>query len=139
MSTTNCENNEQLINIYLYIYVYVYIYNTLVTFLHFFLTVHYIESSTLSHSLTLYPLSHILYSINFDTTPAPTVLPPSLNANLNPSAIGTALVRLTSIFALSPGTTISTLSGKWISPVTSAVRKKNCGLYIYRCKLIWDG
>ena len=40
-------------------------------------------------------------------------------------AIG--LPNSTVITTLSPGITISVPSGNWIVPVTSVVRKKNCG------------
>ena len=53
--------------------------------------------------------------------PAPTVLPPSLIANLKPSLIATGLINSTVIVKLSPGITISVPAGKIISPVTSVV------------------
>jgi hypothetical protein len=46
-----------------------------------------------------------VYSITLATTPAPTVLPPSLIANRRPSAMGTGKIREISRVALSPGTT----------------------------------
>jgi hypothetical protein len=70
-------------------------------------------------------ISHIMspYSMMLVTTPAPTVLPPSLIANLNCSSIATGEINSTSMFILSPGITISTPSGSFIEPVTSVVRK----------------
>ena len=59
----------------------------------------------------------------FATTPAPTVRPPSRIAKRRPSSIATGLIRLTTIFTLSPGITISTPSGSWQAPVMSVVRK----------------
>src|SRR6056297_1825570 len=63
------------------------------------------------------------------TTPAPTVLPPSLIANLNPSSIAIGVISSTVNVALSPGIHISTPSSNATEPVTSVVLKKNCGLY----------
>src|SRR5919199_6877680 len=63
------------------------------------------------------------YSIIWVTTPAPTVLPPSLMAKFNPSSIAIGEISSTSITVLSPGITISTPSSSRISPVTSVVRK----------------
>ena len=70
-------------------------------------------------------VSHLMspYSMILVTTPAPTVLPPSLIANLNCSSIATGEINSTSMFILSPGITISTPSGSFIEPVTSVVRK----------------
>jgi len=61
------------------------------------------------------------YSIILVTTPAPTVFPPSLIANLSPSSIATGVISFTSISALSPGIIMSPL--KLNSPVTSVVLK----------------
>ena len=61
------------------------------------------------------------YSIIEVICPAPTVLPPSLIANRNPSLIATPFINSTVIVKLSPGITISTPSGRKISPVTSVV------------------
>src|SRR3954468_4254267 len=61
------------------------------------------------------------------TRPAPTVRPPSRIANLRPSSMAIGLPNSTVIATLSPGITISVPSGNWIVPVTSVVRKKNCG------------
>ena len=57
------------------------------------------------------------------TTPEPTVLPPSLIANLSPSSIAIGVIRSISIVMLSPGMHISTPSGSFRSPVTSVVLK----------------
>ena len=69
------------------------------------------------------------HSMTLATTPAPTVFPPSLKANRRPSAMARGLINSISNVALSPGTTISTPSGSLQVPVTSAVLKKNCGLW----------
>ncbi len=61
------------------------------------------------------------YSIISVTIPAPTVLPPSLIANLNPFSNATAYINSTSIVIFSPGFAISVPSGNIIVPVTSAV------------------
>ena len=61
------------------------------------------------------------------TRPAPTVRPPSRIANRSPSSIAIGLPSSTVIATLSPGITISVPSGNSIVPVTSVVRKKNCG------------
>jgi len=63
------------------------------------------------------------YSIILVTTPAPTVLPPSRIANFKPSFIAIGLIKVTVIFASSPGMIISVPSGKVTSPVTSVVLK----------------
>ena len=63
------------------------------------------------------------YSIILETTPAPTVLPPSLMANLNPSSIAIGVINSIMNFALSPGITISTPSSNAMFPVTSVVLK----------------
>jgi len=57
------------------------------------------------------------------TTPAPTVLPPSLIANLNPSSIAIGEISSPVILTSSPGITISTPSGSDTVPVTSVVLK----------------
>ena len=59
----------------------------------------------------------------FDTTPAPTVRPPSRIAKRRPSSIAIGLISSTVILMLSPGITISTPSGNSTAPVTSVVRK----------------
>jgi len=63
------------------------------------------------------------YFITFDTTPAPTVLPPSLIAKRRPSSIAIGAINSTVIFTLSPGITISVPSGRVTEPVTSVVLK----------------
>lgn len=63
------------------------------------------------------------YSRIFDTTPAPTVCPPSRIAKRNSSSMAMGVSNSTVIVILSPGITISTPSGRFIVPVTSVVRK----------------
>lgn len=63
------------------------------------------------------------YSIILETTPAPTVLPPSRIAKRRPSLIATGVISSTVIFTLSPGITIFTSSGRITEPVTSVVLK----------------
>ncbi len=63
------------------------------------------------------------YSMISVTTPDPTVLPPSLIANLSPSSIAIGVIRLIVIVMLSPGMHISVPSGSCRSPVTSVVLK----------------
>jgi hypothetical protein len=58
-----------------------------------------------------------------DTTPAPTVRPPSRMANRKPSSMAMGAIKATCILMLSPGMTISTPSGSLTLPVTSVVRK----------------
>jgi hypothetical protein len=57
------------------------------------------------------------------TTPAAMVLPPSLNANLEPFSIVRGKLSLALIVRLSPGLAILTPSGKAISAAVSAVLK----------------
>ena len=73
----------------------------------------------------LYQLSYTPrdYFIIFVTTPAPTVLPPSLIAKFNFSLIAIGVISLTLNFASSPGITISVPEGNSTSPVTSVVLK----------------
>ena len=59
----------------------------------------------------------------FDTTPAPTVRPPSRMAKRSFSSIAIGAISSTSNFRLSPGITISVPSGSFTVPVTSVVRK----------------
>ncbi len=66
---------------------------------------------------------HVFYSITSVTTPAPTVRPPSLTANLNSFSIAIGTINSTDIVTLSPGITISTPSGSCATPVTSVVLK----------------
>jgi len=63
------------------------------------------------------------HSMIFDTTPAPTVRPPSRIAKRRPSSIAIGAIRSTFICTLSPGITISVDSGSSTAPVTSVVRK----------------
>jgi len=58
-----------------------------------------------------------------ETTPAPTVRPPSRIAKRRPSSMAIGAIRVTLILTLSPGITISTPSGSSQEPVTSVVRK----------------
>src|SRR6266571_1273739 len=66
---------------------------------------------------------HGHYSITFATTPAPTVLPPSRMAKRKPCSIAIGAIKLTTIFTLSPGITISVPAGSSQLPVTSVVLK----------------
>jgi hypothetical protein len=83
------------------------------------------KKSPKNHRVLLanYVVISILYLRILVTCPAPTVLPPSLIANLNPSLIATGTIRFTVIETLSPGITISLPSSRMISPVTSVVLK----------------
>jgi len=63
------------------------------------------------------------YSIIFETTPAPTVLPPSRIANFKPCSIATGAISSTVMLTLSPGITISVPEGNVAAPVTSVVLK----------------
>ena len=63
------------------------------------------------------------YSIISETTPDPTVLPPSRIANLKLLSIAIGESSSTVSVTLSPGITISVPSGKVIDPVTSVVLK----------------
>ena len=67
--------------------------------------------------------SYRVYSIILVTTPAPTVLPPSLIAKFNFSDIAIGVISLTVNLASSPGITISVPDGNSTSPVTSVVLK----------------
>ncbi len=58
-----------------------------------------------------------------ETTPEPTVLPPSRIAKRRPFSIAIGVISSTSIFTLSPGIHISVPSGSVITPVTSVVLK----------------
>ena len=68
-------------------------------------------------------LLYRVYSIILVTTPAPTVLPPSLIAKLSFSDIAIGVINLTVNLASSPGITISVPDGNSTSPVTSVVLK----------------
>src|SRR5690348_5477148 len=63
------------------------------------------------------------YFRTFETTPAPTVRPPSRIAKRSPSSIATGVISSPVILMLSPGITISVPSGRLSTPVTSVVRK----------------
>ena len=58
-----------------------------------------------------------------ETTPEPTVLPPSLIAKRNPSSIAIGVISVIVMEILSPGMHISVPSGSCKSPVTSVVLK----------------
>ena len=79
------------------------------------------ETTRLYVVIHTYPVD-FCQPITFVITPDPTVLPPSLTANLSCSSNATGVIKLTFISILSPGITISTPSGSFISPVTSVVR-----------------
>ena len=64
-----------------------------------------------------------VYSRIFETTPAPTVRPPSRMAKRSFSSIAIGLISSTTTSTLSPGMTISVPSFKVTMPVTSVVRK----------------
>jgi hypothetical protein len=64
-----------------------------------------------------------LYSTISVTAPAPTVWPPSRIAKRKPFSKATGVISVTSQLTLSPGITISTPAGNFMSPVTSVVRK----------------
>ena len=74
-------------------------------------------------SITNFTVAVKPYSMILATTPEPTVLPPSLIANLNPSSIAIGVISSISICTLSPGIHISVPSGNFRSPVTSVVLK----------------
>ena len=63
------------------------------------------------------------YSLILETTPEPTVRPPSRIAKRRPSSIAIGVISSTSMETLSPGMHISTPSGREMVPVTSVVRK----------------
>ena len=64
-----------------------------------------------------------VYSMIFETTPEPTVRPPSRMAKRRLSSIAIGAISSTSNFRLSPGITISVPAGSATVPVTSVVRK----------------
>jgi len=68
-------------------------------------------------------ISRADYSMIFDTTPEPTVRPPSRMAKRSFSSIAIGAISSTLNFRLSPGITISVPSGSVTVPVTSVVRK----------------
>ena len=63
------------------------------------------------------------YSMILETTPEPTVRPPSRMAKRSFSSIAMGAISSTSNFRLSPGITISVPAGRFTVPVTSVVRK----------------
>ena len=63
------------------------------------------------------------YSMILETTPAPTVRPPSRMAKRSFSSMAIGEISVTSNFRLSPGITISVPEGSATVPVTSVVRK----------------
>ena len=65
----------------------------------------------------------LVYFTTDDTTPAPTVRPPSRIAKRKPSSIAIGAIKVTVIAILSPGITISVPAGNSTEPVTSVVRK----------------
>ena len=75
------------------------------------------------HSFILVLLQRIFYSIISETTPEPTVLPPSRIAKRKLLFIAIGASNSTSSVILSPGITISVPSGNLIEPVTSVVLK----------------
>ncbi len=78
------------------------------------------ESGPLDHTFVGFAAFH---SMTLDTTPAPTVRPPSRMAKRSFSSIAIGAISSTSNFRLSPGITISVPSGSVTIPVTSVVRK----------------
>ena len=69
------------------------------------------------------PIELRSYLIIFVTTPAPTVLPPSLMAKFKFWLIAIGVINFTLNFPSSPGITISVPDGRVTSPVTSVVLK----------------
>ncbi len=65
----------------------------------------------------------VYYGKIYVTTPAATVLPPYLKANLQPFVIVKGKCNLALTFKLSPGLAILTLSGKKIYAAVSEVLK----------------
>jgi len=85
------------------------------------LTVPALQGNDFAHRLILSRFAR--YSITSVTAPAPTVCPPSRIANRKPFSSATGVISVTSQLTLSPGITISTPAGSFMSPVTSVVRK----------------
>ncbi len=79
------------------------------------------------YQLSYTPMVHfsvpLVYLTTDDTTPAPTVRPPSRIAKRKPSSIAIGAIKVTVIAILSPGITISVPAGNSTEPVTSVVRK----------------
>src|SRR5579863_3420715 len=91
-----------------------------------------LQRNDFPHSLILFPnpngsklqsYSTQSYSTISVTAPAPTVWPPSRIAKRKPFSSATGVINVTSQLTLSPGITISTPAGNFMSPVTSVVRK----------------
>jgi len=80
-----------------------------------------LQRNNLAHRLILSRSAR--YSMISVTAPAPTVWPPSRIANRKPFSKATGVINVTSQLTLSPGITISTPVGSFMSPVTSVVRK----------------
>jgi len=80
-----------------------------------------LQRNNLAHRLILSRSAR--YSMISVTAPAPTVCPPSRIANRKPFSKATGVINVTSQLTLSPGITISTPAGSFMSPVTSVVRK----------------
>jgi hypothetical protein len=80
-----------------------------------------LQRNNLAHRLILSRSAR--YSRTSVTAPAPTVWPPSRIAKRKPFSSATGVISVTSQLTLSPGITISTPAGSFISPVTSVVRK----------------
>ena len=74
-------------------------------------------------SVIFYYLLKLNYARIEETTPEPTVLPPSRIAKRRPSSIAIGVISSTVISTLSPGRHISTSAGRPITPVTSVVLK----------------
>lgn len=81
------------------------------------------DKQTKNETLKGSRLSSYYYSVIVETTPEPTVRPPSRIEKRVPSSIAIVEISSTFISVLSPGITISTPSGRWMIPVTSVVRK----------------
>ena len=70
-----------------------------------------------------YLLTQTTYARMLETTPEPTVLPPSRIAKRRPSSQAMGVMSSTVMSTLSPGRHISTPAGSSITPVTSVVLK----------------
>ena len=68
-------------------------------------------------------------AVTWDTTPAPTVLPPSRRANLRPASMATGAISSNSAVTLSPGITISVPAGR----VTVPAMPSNCSIHMMNC------
>lgn len=73
--------------------------------------------------LQVFDIKENNYSMIEETTPEPTVLPPSRIAKRRPSSIAMWLISSTVMVTLSPGMHISVPSGRVMIPVTSVVLK----------------